>query len=342
MQDTFLKAIRREPVTHTPIWIMRQAGRYLPEYRALREKAGSFLQLCKTPEFACEATLQPLRRFNLDAAILFSDILTIPDAMGLDLEFVEGEGPRFNKPLHTAADILALGVPDPATDLRYVVDTVRLLKAELKIPLIGFAGSPWTIAAYMLEGKAPGEFKRAKGWLYGEPQTLHHLLRTLAESIELYLAAQIEAGVDAVMLFDSWGGALTEAAYQEFSLPYMETILRNLKAKYPEVPGILFTKGGGAWLDLHQNSSAAMIGLDWQTSISKAQACLGQRFALQGNLDPAILRAPDAIIEREAKRILNDFGGKTGHVFNLGHGITPDIDPEKVRVLVDCVRSFKN
>ena len=227
MQDTFLKAINKEPVSHTPIWIMRQAGRYLPEYRATREQAGSFLQLCKTPELACEVTLQPLRRFGMDAAILFSDILTIPDAMGMELEFVEGEGPKFNRKITTAADIANLGMPDPEADLGYVMDTIRLLKQELQVPLIGFAGSPWTTAAYMLESGSPGDFKVAKGWLYQNPEALHKLLFLLAQSITAYLAAQIEAGVDTIMIFDTWGGILTKTAYQEFSLAYMEEIIKN-------------------------------------------------------------------------------------------------------------------
>ena len=338
MQDTFLKAINKEPVSHTPIWIMRQAGRYLPEYRATREQAGSFLQLCKTPELACEVTLQPLRRFGMDAAILFSDILTIPDAMGMELEFVEGEGPKFNRKITTAADIANLGMPDPEADLGYVMDTIRLLKQELQVPLIGFAGSPWTTAAYMLESGSPGDFKVAKGWLYQNPEALHKLLFLLAQSITAYLAAQIEAGVDTIMIFDTWGGILTKTAYQEFSLAYMEEIIKNLSLRYPKIPAILFTKGAGGWLELYQNTHAKVIGLDWQTSIADAKAVLGNRVALQGNLDPAILRAPDAVIEREAKRIITDFSGNTGHIFNLGHGITPDIDPEKVKVLVDCLK----
>ncbi len=334
---TFLDAIAHKPVPYTPIWIMRQAGRYLPEYQATRAQAGSFLKLCKTPELACEVTLQPIRRFGMDAAILFSDILTIPDAMGMELEFVEGEGPKFNKILRTAADINKLGVPDPETDLSYVMETIRLLKPALTIPLIGFAGSPWTIAAYMLESKSPGEFKIAKAWLYQNPQALHQLLSLLSQSITLYLAAQIEAGVDTIMIFDTWGGILTQSAYQEYSLAYMEQILENLKNRYPSIPRILFTKGSGAWLDLYRSSHANVIGLDWQTSIKNAQAILGEHVALQGNLDPAILRASDAVIEQEVGRILRDFGSNTGHIFNLGHGITPDIDPGKVKVLVDCV-----
>lgn len=340
MQNTFLKAIAHEQVAHTPIWVMRQAGRYLPEYRATREKAGSFLKLCKTPELACEVTLQPIKRFGMDAAILFSDILTIPDAMGMGLDFVEGEGPKFNKSLSHVQDIANLAVPDPEVDLRYVMDTIRLLKKELSVPLIGFAGSPWTIAAYMLEGQSPGEFKKAKGWLYEAPKTLHQLLYLLAQSVTAYLAAQIEAGVDTIMIFDTWGGILSKAAYQEFSLAYMEEILKNLKLRYPKIPAILFTKGSGAWLDCFKSSNASVIGLDWQTSMTDAKAILGNRYALQGNLDPAILRASDAVIEQEVKRVLEAYNGKTGHIFNLGHGITPDIDPEKVKVLVDCVHAF--
>ena len=338
MNNTFLDAIAKKPVSHTPIWVMRQAGRYLPEYQAIRAKAGSFLKLCKTPELAAEVTLQPVHRFNMDAAILFSDILTIPDAMGMGLSFVEGEGPRFHKELKRAEDIEALLVPDPEEALAYVTDTIRLLRPQLDVPLIGFAGSPWTIAAYMLEGGSPGEFRRTKAMLYDNPALLHTLLRKLGESVQLYLSAQIEAGVDCVMLFDTWGGVLSESAYQEFSLFYMEKIIEGLSHRYPDLPTILFTKGGGAWLHLYQKSAASVIGLDWQTPIAKAKALLGDDYALQGNLDPAILRSSDAVIEREVARILQDFGGKTGHIFNLGHGITPDIDPEKVKFLVECVR----
>lgn len=338
MNKTFLDAIAKKSVSHTPIWIMRQAGRYLPEYQATRAKAGSFLKLCKTPEWAAEVTLQPVHRFNLDAAILFSDILTIPDAMGMGLSFVEGEGPRFEKTLLSASDIEALPVPEPAEDLAYVTDTIRLLRPQLDVPLIGFAGSPWTIAAYMLEGGSPGEFKRIKAMLYDNPALLHTLLTKLGESVQLYLTAQIEAGVDCVMLFDTWGGVLSESAYRAFSLFYMEKIIQGLSHRYPDLPTILFTKGGGAWLHLYQKSAASVIGLDWQTPISKAKALLGEHYALQGNLDPAILRSSDTVIEQEVARILQDFGGKTGHIFNLGHGITPDIAPEKVKFLVECVR----
>ena len=340
MNDTFLKAIAKQPTTHTPIWMMRQAGRYLPEYRATREKAGSFLQLCKTPELACEVTLQPLRRFGFDAAILFSDILTIPDAMNMGLTFVEGEGPRFSKKLDSTADIMNLPIPDPEIDLRYVPDTIRLLKKELSVPLIGFAGSPWTIGAYMLEGQSPGEFKKAKGLLYQNPKLMHHLLYTLAQSITLYLRAQIQAGVDTVMLFDTWGGALTESAYQAFSFNYMQEIITNLKAHHPDIPVIVFTKGSGAWLNLLKTSHANVIGLDWQTPLNQARAVLGDTHALQGNLDPAILRMDESVIEAEVKKVLAAYGKGSGHIFNLGHGITPDIHPDKVAFLVSCVKNM--
>ncbi len=338
MNNIFLNAIQKQPVPYTPIWMMRQAGRYLPEYRATREKAGSFLKLCKTPELACEVTLQPIERFGFDAAILFSDILTIPDAMGLGLEFIEGEGPRFQKKLASATDIVNLPIPDPERELRYVPDTIRLLKKELTVPLIGFAGSPWTIASYMLEGGSPGDFKQSKTLLYNQPELLHRLLYTLSQAITLYLQAQIAAGVDTVMLFDSWGGALTESAYREFSFAYMQEIIHNLRAHHPTIPVILFSKGSGPWLDLLQTSAAQVIGLDWQTPIHQARKVLGATHALQGNLDPAILRASDTAIEREVKKILADYGTGSGHIFNLGHGITPDIAPEKVAHLVHIVK----
>jgi uroporphyrinogen decarboxylase len=338
MRDIFLKAIKHEAIPYTPVWMMRQAGRYLPEYQAVRRQAGSFLKLCKTPELACEVTLQPLRRFDFDAAILFSDILTIPDAMDLGLDFIEGEGPRFRKIISSATDIQALPIPDPAVDLSYVTDTIRLLKKEVTVPLIGFAGSPWTLASYMLEGGSPGDFKRAKTLLYTDPKLMHQLLFKLAQAVSLYLLAQIKAGVDVVMLFDSWGGVLTQSAYAEFSLAYMEEIIALVKAHYPEIPVILFTKGGGGWLPLLAKSQASVIGLDWQTSIHTARECLGQRYALQGNLDPAILRGSEAMIRTEVMRILEDFGPGSGHIFNLGHGITPDIDPERVAFFVECIK----
>jgi uroporphyrinogen decarboxylase len=338
MKDLFLKAIAHQPTAHPPIWMMRQAGRYLPEYQATRKQAGSFLQLCKNPELACEVTLQPIRRFDFDAAILFSDILTIPDAMNMGLEFVEGEGPRFSKSLDQASDILNLPIPDPEQELRYVPDTIRLLKKALTVPLIGFAGSPWTIAAYMLEGGSPGDFKKTKGLLYDQPQLMHHLLYTLSQSIVLYLCAQIKAGVDAIMLFDSWGGVLTESAYREFSYAYMQEIIQNVKAHHPDIPVILFTKGSGGWLKLYQDCHAQVIGLDWQSSLTDARQILGPRYALQGNLDPAILRSSEATIEREVAKVLSAYGDAPGHIFNLGHGITPDIHPDKVAFLVQCVK----
>lgn len=339
MNQVFLKALAGQDVPYTPVWMMRQAGRYLPEYRQLREQAGSFMNLCKTPDLACEATLQPLRRFPLDAAILFSDILTIPDAMGMGLYFIEGEGPKFQKSLSSEADILNLGLPDPNLDLAYVMDAIRLLKQNLSIPLIGFSGSPWTLAAYMLEGGSPGDFKRSKTLLYTHPPLLHRLLSTLAQAVTLYLLAQIEAGVDAIMIFDSWGGALTEAGYQSCSFNYIQSIFLSLKEKAPHIPTILFSKGSGAWLPLLARSTATAISLDWQTPIAQARTLLPYH-VLQGNLDPAILRGSDAFIRLETERILNDFGPGNGHVFNLGHGITPDIHPDKVSVFIDAVHNF--
>ncbi len=336
MTSRFLRALRREPVDCTPVWLMRQAGRYLPEYRATRARAGDFLTLCKTPELACEVTLQPLARFPLDAAILFSDILTIPDAMGLGLTLDEGVGPRFKHPLVTPDHLSRIGLPDPETELRYVTDAVRLVHAELgaKIPLIGFAGSPWTLATYMIEGGSDREFKRTKGWLYGAPQALHQLLALLSEAVTQYLNAQIAAGVDAVMLFDTWGGALTTAAYREFSLTYMEKIIAGIR---PGTPSIAFTKGGGLWLEDIAAIGCSAVGLDWSTDIGAARRRVGRQVALQGNLDPAILRAPVSSIEHEVDGILAAYGVGAGHIFNLGHGITPDIDPAHVAAMVDRV-----
>ncbi len=337
MNDRLLRALRREPVDRTPVWIMRQAGRYLPEYRATRARAGDFLTLCKTPEFACEVTLQPLARFPLDAAILFSDILTIPDAMGLGLTLDEGVGPRFTSPIERPEQIERLGVPDPERELRYVMDAVRLIKRELggRVPLLGFAGSPWTLATYMIEGGGGDrDFKRAKRWLYGAPADLHRLLDLLARAIIEYLNAQIAAGADAVMLFDTWGGALAEDAYQSFSLDYMSRIVRGLARP---VPSIVFTKGGGAWLERIAQSGCTAIGVDWTVSLGAARRRVGERCALQGNLDPAVLRAPIPVIEREARAVLASYGPGPGHVFNLGHGITPDIDPDHVAALVAIV-----
>lgn len=339
MNDRFLRALNRQPVDCTPVWIMRQAGRYLPEYRALREQAGDFMTLCKTPELACEVTLQPLSRFDLDAAILFSDILTIPDAMGLGLSIAEGLGPRFERPLTTPAEIGALPVPDPDSDLRYVIDAVRHTQRELggRRPLIGFAGSPWTLATYMVEGQSSRDFVKIKRLIFAHPQDAHKLLGKLAHAVSLYLCAQIEAGVDAVMLFDTWGGALSTAAYETFSLDYMQQILAALPAA---TPSIVFTKGGGAWLEAIAAIGSTAVGVDWTVDIGAARSRIGHRVALQGNLDPAVmLTAPD-VIEREACRIIDDYGRGSGHVFNLGHGITPDVPPDHVQTLIDTVHSY--
>ncbi len=339
--DRFLRALLRQPVDRTPIWIMRQAGRYLPEYRATRARAGSFMALCTNPELACEVTLQPLRRFDLDAAILFSDILTVPNAMGLGLYFAEGEGPQFERPVRTAADVARLPVPDPETELRYVTDAVRLIRRELagRVPLIGFAGSPWTIATYMVEGRGSREFALIKAMLYDEPALLHRLLATTAKAVTAYLNAQIAAGAQAVMLFDSWGGVLTPRAYEEFSLRYMREIISGLtrEAEGRRVPVILFTKGGGLWLEAMAASGADALGLDWTINIGEARRRVGDKVALQGNMDPAVLYASEARVRGEARAILADFGAGNGHVFNLGHGITPEVDPGRVQALVETV-----
>lgn len=334
----FLRALRREAVDCTPVWLMRQAGRYLPEYRATRERAGNFLTLCKTPELACEVTLQPLARFPLDAAILFSDILTIPDAMGLGLTLDEGVGPRFSRPLASPAAVAALGIPDPETDLRYVTDAVRLIKRELgnKTPLIGFAGSPWTLATYMIEGGGHHEFRRAKEFLYGAPEAMAQLVALLADAVAVYLQAQIAAGVDAVMVFDTWGGVLTTDAYRRYSLAPMQRIVQALGAR---VPTILFSKGGGLWLEDVAATGCNAVGCDWSVDLGDARRRVGDLVALQGNLDPAILRAPVPVIEQEVDRVLEAFGPGAGHVFNLGHGITPDINPEHVAAMVERVHT---
>jgi uroporphyrinogen decarboxylase len=348
LSHRFIRALLRQPIDRTPIWIMRQAGRYLPEYRSTRRKAGDFLTLCKTPEFACEVTLQPLQRFDLDAAIIFSDILTIPDAMGLGLYFVEGEGPKFHKPIKTLAEIKALPIPDPGTDLSYVLDAISLTRRELKnkVPLIGFAGSPWTLACYMLEGGRSREFKQVKTLLYQEPKALHDLLQTLAKATTLYLNAQIAAGVQTIMIFDTWGGLLTTPAYQHFSLDYMTQIVSNLKNKNKnknkkeKIPIILFTKGGNLWLEKIANSGCDAIGLDWTIDIGIARQRLNNKVALQGNMDPAILFADPGKIRQEAQNILQAYGIGSGHIFNLGHGISQYTKPENVKILVDAIHEF--
>jgi len=341
----FLRALRREPVDTTPIWIMRQAGRYLPEYRATRERAGSFLALAQTPELACEVTLQPLARFPLDAAILFSDILTIPDAMGLGLHFVDGEGPKFARPLRSTADIARLGVPDPETDLRYVTDAVRLVRRELRdrAPLIGFSGSPWTLACYMIEGEGSSSFARAKALALEDASTMHRLLDTLAEAVARYLAAQAAAGAQALMVFDTWGGLLAPAMFREFSLQPLAAIAARLKADPAtrDVPLILFSKGANGHLEALADTGCDALGVDWTIDLAEARARVGARVALQGNLDPAVLAASPDTIRAQARKVLDAYAGAPGHVFNLGHGITPDIDPAHVAALVDEVHAHR-
>ena len=342
--DHFLKALHREPTPYTPVWMMRQAGRYLPEYRATRQKTGDFLSLCKNPNLATEVTLQPLDRYPLlDASILFSDILTVPDAMGLGLYFAAGEGPKFERPLRVDTDIQKLKIPDVEKDLKYVIDAVSQIKTALKgrVPLIGFSGSPWTLATYMVEGQGGTDFLTIKKMAYGRPDLLHHILKTTTEAVTQYLHAQIEAGVDAIMIFDSWGGALSHQGYLEFSLAYMKVILSNLKMmSTKKIPSIMFTKGGGLWLEDQVTAGSDALGLDWQTDIGMARQKVGQKVALQGNLDPAILLSKPEAIEKEVKRILDGYGTGSGHIFNLGHGITEHTPPENVDVMLKTVREY--
>src|SRR5580693_9287430 len=342
--DLLLRALLREATPRRPIWLMRQAGRYLPEYRALRARAGGFLEMCTNPSIACEITLQPVDRYPLDAAILFSDILTIPHAMNLGLEFEAGEGPRFARPVRSPADIDKLGVPDPGTDLKYVVDAVALVRRELagRVPLIGFAGSPWTVATYMVEGGGSKTFGRIKRMMYEAPRDLHRLLEILAKATILYLNAQIAAGAQAVMLFDTWGGVLTPAQYEEFSLRYMAEVIDALtrEADGRRVPNIVFTKGGGAWVKKISGIGCDCVGIDWTTDLGTARQAVEGRVALQGNLDPAALFAAPEVLRAETLRVLASYGEGAGHVFNLVHGITPDVDPERVAVLVDTVQSY--
>ena len=344
--DRFLRALARQPVDKTPVWMMRQAGRYLPEYRQVRGQAGDFMSLCKNTELACEVTLQPLERFELDAAILFSDILTIPDAMGLGLYFAEGEGPKFHKPLRSEADIDQLEVINTAVDLTYVTDAVSMIRQELngRVPLIGFSGSPWTLATYMIEGQSSRDFTRAKTMLYTQPELLHQLLEKLALSVIDYLNAQILAGAQVVQIFDTWGGALSYSAYLEFSLSYMAKIVDGLikQADGRDVPVILFTKGGGLWLEAMADTGCDCLGLDWSVDLGAAHQRVGDKVALQGNMDPAILRAKPEVIRGEVKRILGSFGQNDGHVFNLGHGITPDINPDNAKIFIDAVHEFSS
>ena len=340
--DTFLRALLREPTPYTPIWIMRQAGRYLPEYNATRKKAGSFLALAKTPEYACEVTLQPLERFALDAAILFSDILTVPDAMGLGLYFAEGEGPKFERPLRDESAIASLRSPDLAK-LRYVFDAVSLIRRELngRVPLIGFSGSPFTLACYMIEGGGSDDFRQVKTMMYSRPELLHRILEVNAQAVAAYLNAQIEAGAQAVMIFDTWGGVLSDAAFREFSLAYAQRVIAQLTRERDGriVPRILFTKGGGLWLESLAASGADALGIDWQTDIGEARRRVGNRVALQGNMDPMALFGTPEAIEREAQRIIDAYGPGSGHVFNLGHGVSQHTPPEHVKALVDAVHA---
>jgi uroporphyrinogen decarboxylase len=346
--DTLLRALRRQPTEYTPIWLMRQAGRYLQEYNETRRRAGDFLTLAKTPELATEVTLQPVDRFELDAAILFSDILTVPDAMGLGLRFTEGEGPQFERPVRTEADVDALAAPDPETDLRYVLDAVRMIRGALqgRLPLIGFAGSPWTLACYMVEGGGSEDFRTVKTMLYSRPDLMHRVLKVNALAVTDYLNAQIRAGAQAVMLFDTWGGVLSDRAFREFSLAYLAQVVRGLDREHDgePVPSIVFTKGGGAWLEAIAECGCDAVGLDWTQDIGQARARIGHRCALQGNLDPAVLLAPEAVVRAEARRVLEAFGplrdakgAGGGHVFNLGHGISRFTPVEAVAALVEAV-----
>lgn len=342
--DRLIRALLRRPVDRTPVWMMRQAGRYLPEYRAVREKAGSFLGLCTNPELACEVTLQPLERYRFDAAILFSDILTVPDAMGLGLGFVEGEGPVFERPVRSEADIRNLPVPDPEQELRYVMDAVRLIRTSLdgRVPLIGFSGSPWTLATYMVEGASSRDFRRVKTLMYQHPDAMHRLLQTVTDAVAAYLNAQLAAGVQVVMVFDTWGGSLSEADYLEFSLQYAAQVRERLQLQTGdgEIPSVLFTKGGGQWLEVMAGQGYSALGLDWTTNISRARQRVGARVALQGNLDPSVLYAPPQVIREKVRDVLEQFGEGSGHVFNLGHGIHPGIDPEHVGAMVDAVHEY--
>lgn len=339
--DRFLRALLRQPVDRTPIWMMRQAGRYLPEYRATRKQAGSFLDLCKNAELACEVTMQPLRRYPMDAAILFSDILTIPDALGLGLYFEEGEGPKFHKTVRSEADLASLNKIVAEDDLGYVMSAVRTIRSELngQVPLIGFTGSPWTLATYMVEGGSSKDFARVKSMAYDQPELMHQLLSLLADAVADYLIAQIKAGAQAVQIFDTWGGSLSAAGYKEFSLKYMQRVISRLptEADGRQVPVIVFTKGGGQWLNAIADCGAQAVGIDWTTDIGVARQLVGDRVGLQGNMDPSMLFASPSRIRDEVANILAAYGHGSGHVFNLGHGITPGVNPDHVTAFVDAV-----
>lgn len=345
--DTLLRALLRQPTEYTPVWLMRQAGRYLPEYRATRARAGSFMALAKSPELATEVTLQPLERYALDAAILFSDILTVPDAMGLGLRFAEGEGPKFERPLRDEADVGRLAVPDVAATLGYVIDAVREIRRALsnRVPLIGFSGSPFTLACYMVEGGGSDDFRLVKTMLYRRPDLLHRILAVNAAAVADYLNAQIEAGAQAVMIFDTWGGALADGAYQTFSLAYIREVASRTKREHEgeRIPLIVFTKGGGLWLEQIADTGCDAVGLDWTVNLGQARGRIGTRCALQGNLDPMALFADAAGIRREVEQALRAVGLPEpgfGHVFNLGHGISQHTPPDAVAVLVDAVHEI--
>jgi len=342
--DTLIRALYREPTAYTPIWLMRQAGRYLPEYNQTRARAGNFLALCKNPDLATEVTMQPLARYRLDAAIVFSDILTIPDAMGLGLYFAEGEGPKFERPLREEWEIRDLSAPDPTDHLRYVLDTVKQVRQTLagSVPLIGFSGSPFTLACYMIEGHGSSDFATVKKMLYQRPDLLHKILAVNTKAVTDYLNAQIEAGAQAVMIFDTWGGMLSHAAYHEFSLPYIKQIVAGLTKQIAgaRIPSIVFTKGGGGWLESIADTGCNAVGLDWTVHIGAARARVGSRVALQGNMDPAVLLSSPEAVQREAVAILEQFGPGSGHVFNLGHGISQFTPPEHVTALIEAVRGF--
>ncbi len=342
--DLLIRTLLKQPVERTPVWMMRQAGRYLPEYRATRAKAGDFMGLCMNPGLACEVTLQPLDRYDFDAAILFSDILTIPDAMGLGLYFSEGEGPKFNKPVETAADVERLPVPDPNLELKYVMDAVSLIRKNLagRVPLIGFSGSPWTLATYMVEGGSTKSFRKVKGMMYENPALMHQMLDKIAQAVTLYLNAQIAAGAQAIMLFDTWGGVLSTEHYLEFSLRYARQVRESLNTQGKDgvIPTLFFTKGGGLWLESMAEVGFDALGLDWQTDIGLARQRVGNQVALQGNMDPIALYAkPEQIVE-SVQSVLDKYGDGPGHVFNLGHGILPDVNPEHVKVMVDTVHAY--
>ena len=343
MPFDYINALQKKPTTRTPIWVMRQAGRYLPEYRASRKKAGDFMSLCRNPELACEVTMQPMDRFDLDAAILFSDILTIPDAMGLGLYFSEGEGPKFERPIKTLADIEAIPT-EVNSELTYVFDAVSTIKAALgtRAPLIGFSGSPWTLATYMIEGGSSKTFGKIKAMLFNDQKTLHLLLDKLADSVIAYLDQQVLSGADSLMVFDTWGGVLSKSNYLDFSLSYMRNIVSIIKAKHPNTPITLFSKNGGKHLNEIANTGCDGVGIDWTVELGDVEKQIGDKVAIQGNLDPAVMYATPEVIRAEVEKVLRQFKGDTGHIFNLGHGITPDVDPENMVVLVEAVHEFSN